>query len=273
MIITDVWASIIALFLATETASGAPSTTIKARREHLEHLARRIGVDPADVTGELLAGYAAAQTWARETRRGRRATFRKFWSWGVDLGHLSIPAADALPKVRAGIANPRPCPDGAYQRALMAAQPRERLMLRLSAEMGLRRAEVAQIHAADIVDDLGGLTLIVHGKGAKRRDVPLPTGLATELGRQCRHGYAFPGDDGGHLSPRWVGKLITGLLPGELTMHTLRHRFASRAWREGVDVWVIQSILGHASADTTRRYVAIPKTAERGAIESLSRAA
>lgn len=273
MIITDVWASIIALFLATETASGAPSTTIKARREHLEHLARRIGVDPADVTGELLAGYAAAQTWARETRRGRRATFRKFWSWGIDGGHLSIPAADALPRVRAGLAAPRPCPDGAYQRALMAAQPRERLMLRLSAEMGLRRAEVAQIHAADIVDDLGGHTLIVHGKGNKRRDVPLPTGLAVEMLNQCRRGYAFPGDDEGHLSPRWVGKLITGLLPGELTMHTLRHRFASRAWREGVDVWVIQSILGHASADTTRRYVAIPKTAERGAIDSLSRAA
>ena len=89
----------------------------------------------------------------------------------------------------------------------------------------------------------------------------------------CRSGFAFPGDDAGHLSPRWVGKLITRLLPAELTMHTLRHRFASRAWSSGVDIWVLQSILGHASSDTTRRYVAIPKTAERSAIEGLSRVA
>ena len=53
-------------------------------------------------------------------------------------------------------------------------------------------------------------------------------------------------------------------------MHTLRHRFASRAWSSGVDIWVLQSILGHASSDTTRRYVAIPQTAERAAIESMS---
>lgn len=264
------WARLIALFLSHETAGGSPATSIRARREHLEHLARRISADPADVTGEMLAGYAAGQTWARETRRGRRATFRKFWTWGITAGHLSADASAALPRVKAGVANPRPVSDNAYRVALMKARPRERLMLRLSAEMGLRRAEVSRIHARDIVDDLGGWTLIVHGKGAKRRDVPLPAGLAVELIDTCRHGFAFPGDDSGHLSPRWVGKLITDLLPADVTMHALRHRFASRAWSSGIDVFVIQSILGHASPETTRRYVAVPKTAERAAIDRLA---
>lgn len=268
--ITSQWNSVIDRFAETERAGGAPETTIRARREHLEHLARRIGIELADVTGEQLAEYAAGQTWARETRRGRRATFRKFWSWAIEGGHTEVNAADALPRVKAGVANPRPCPDGAYRAALMAARPRERLMLRLSAEMGLRRAEVARIHARDIEDDLGGWSLVVHGKGAKLRTVPLPAGLARELSEQCGRGFAFPGDDAGHLSPRWVGKLITGLLPEGVTMHALRHRFASRAWREGIDVFVIQSLLGHASPETTRRYVAVPKTAERAAIDRLA---
>lgn len=270
--IPDDWAMMIALFLTHETAAGAPGTTLRARREHLEHLARRIAAGPADVTGEQLAAYAAAQPWARETRRGRRASFRKFWSWGVTAGHLHTDASAALPRVKAGVPNPRPVADHAYKRALMAAGQRERLMLRLSAELGLRRAEVAQIHRDDIVDDLGGWSLIVHGKGAKDRTVPMPAGLAVELREACRHGFAFPGDDAGHLSPRWVGKLITGLLPDGVTMHALRHRFASRAWREGIDVFVIQSLLGHASPETTRRYVAVPQTAERAAIDRLSAA-
>lgn len=233
-------------------------------------MARRIGADPAEVTGDDLAEYAGAQDWARETRRGRRATFRKFWGWGLTAGHLSVDASAALPRVRAGVANPRPCPDQAYRHALMQARPRERLMLRLSAEMGLRRAEVARIHGRDIEDDLGGWSLVVHGKGAKDRTVPLPAGLARELIDTCRRGFAFPGNDAGHLSPRWVGKLITRLLPEFVTMHALRHRFASRAWREGIDVFVIQSILGHASPETTRRYVAMPRTAERAAIDRLA---
>lgn len=273
LMVCSVWMQVIDSFILTQAAAGAPATTQRARRDHLMHLARRVDVDPAEVTGDMLLSYVAGQTWANETRRGRRSTFRKFWSWGLTAGYLTIPAADSLPVVKAGAPSPRPCPDGAYQRALMKARPRERLMLRLSAELGLRRAEVAQIHERDIADDLGGVSLRVHGKGNKERTVPLPAGLAIELTEACKHGFAFPGDEAGHLSPRWVGKLITRLLPPELTMHTLRHRFASRAWSSGVDIWVLQSILGHASSDTTRRYVAIPQTAERAAIEGMSRAA
>ena len=44
-------------------------------------------------------------------------------------------------------------------------------------------------------DDLGGWSLVVHGKGAKLRTVPLPAGLARELIDQCGRGFAFPGDD------------------------------------------------------------------------------
>ena len=247
------WNDIIARYLDFQRAGGSPKTTVYTRRQHLEHMARRIGVEPVEVDTDALAGYMAGQSWAPETRRGRRNTFRSFWRWGVEVGGLQINAAEALPRVRVPAPRPRPCPDLSYRSALTQAQPRERLMLRLAAEMGLRRSEVARVHVDDLLDYLGGMTLQVHGKGGKVRLVPLPAGLALELRDACKSGYAFPGNDGGHLSPRWVGKLVTRLLPDGLTMHTLRHRFASRAWASGIDTFVIQDILGHASPATTRR--------------------
>lgn len=271
--INDDWEQVIVGFLTAQRAGGYPPTTVDLRRQHLEHMARRIGCAPAAVTTDALIEYMAAQNWARETRRGRRQTFRTFWGWASSTGRVPLDVADDLPRVRAGEPNPRPCPDGAYLRALTAADRRVRLMIRLGAELGLRRAEVARIHARDLIDDLGGMTLLVHGKGNKKRMVPLPAGIAAELAEQCEHGFAFPGEDEGHLSPRWVGKLVGRLLPEGVGMHTLRHRFASRAWGSGVDVFVLQTILGHASPATTRMYVAVPQTAARSALEGLARAA
>lgn len=131
-------------------------------------------------------------------------------------------------------------------------------MLRLAAEVGMRRAEVAVGHSRDIFEDLGGHSLTAHGKGGKARDLPLPPGLAAQL-MALPAGYFFPGSDAGHLSPRWVGKLVTLLLPDDLTMHTLRHRFATRAYAVDKDVFVVQELLGHASPATTRRYVQVPR--------------
>lgn len=124
------------------------------------------------------------------------------------------------------------------------------------------RAEVARVHSRDLVDDLDGASLVVTGKGGKQRVVPLTATLAAELRARPR-GYAFPGSDDGHLSPRWVGKIVAELLPGTATMHQLRHRFATRAYAVDRDVLTVQQLLGHASPATTQRYVVVPPEAGR----------
>src|SRR5690606_22561104 len=85
--------------------------------------------------------------------------------------------------------------------ALLAAPPRETLMLRLAAEMGLRRGEVAQVHTDDVLDDLIGWSLVVHGKGGRDRVVPMPGTLARAIQDRPR-GYLFPGDYGPGISRR-----------------------------------------------------------------------
>ncbi|MGO3555871.1 MAG: tyrosine-type recombinase/integrase, partial [Microbacterium gubbeenense] len=113
--------------------------------------------------------------------------------------------------------------------------------------------------------------LIVHGKGDRPRVVPLPGGLAAEIGEQCqRFGYMLPGDDAGHLSPRYVGKLATLVLPDDWTLHALRHRFATRAYSLDRDVFTVQQLLGHASPATTRRYVALDTSSMRSTVERVA---
>jgi integrase len=156
-----------------------------------------------------------------------------------------------------------------YQTALRRADERERLMMRLAADAGMRRAEIAVAHTDDVFEDMLGWSIVVHGKGGKRRVVPLTRGFAALL-RDRPHGYLFPGDEGGHLSPRWVGKLVNRLLDGDWTIHSLRHRFASRAHRVNRDLAVVQDLLGHASPATTRIYVATDDSDRRRTIEAIA---
>ncbi len=267
--LTTEWQTAIEGFLAHERAGGKRSNTTRARREHLSHLARRVTVGPWAVNADILLDYLAAQEWAVETRRGRRTTFQRFYEWGLYRGHVMVSPVDAVPKIRMHIGGARPAPDKVYHEALMAAKPREKLMLRLAAEVGMRRAEVAQVHSRDLMEDFVGRSLMVHGKGGKTRIVPLPESLGRALA-DAERGYLFPGADNGHLSPRYVGKLLRDLLPGEWTMHTLRHQFATRLYALTRDVFLVQETLGHASPATTRRYVPLDRERGRSAIDELA---
>lgn len=267
--LTD-WESAIHDFDQWLAAGGAPATTRSTRRQHLEHAARRLPVGPWQVNGDLLVAYCSAQEWKPETRRGRRSTFRAFYGRAVARGTMHLNPADALPVVRPAQPKPRPAPDEVYAAALAAARPRERLMLRLSAELGLRRAEVAAVHVTrDLWHDSTGAWLTVHGKGRKDRNVPVPGGLAAAL-REAGPGFAFPGADDGHLSPRWVGKLIARIMPDTWTMHTLRHRFGTAAYAVDRDLLTVQQLLGHASPATTRVYVRLPPETLRTTVVALA---
>lgn len=264
---TPTWHAAIGDYLTFLRAGGSPSTTIATRRDHLGMFAKELGGSPWAVGPTELLAVFADMTCAQETRRGRRTTLRSFYKWAQGEGRVETNLALCLPVVRATAPNPRPVSDENYRLALAKADDRSRLMVRLSAELGLRRAEVATVHSRNIIDDLDGWSLVVQGKGNKIRTLPMPRALADEL-RRLPKGWAFPGNDGGHLSPRYVGILVSRLLPEGWTMHKLRHRFATRAYAVDRDVFTVQDLLGHASPATTRCYVAIPNAALRKTVEA-----
>ena len=268
------WQPLIAAFLRHLIAAGKPASTVQTRRHQLERLARAVHAPPGSVTRDTITDFHAEQEWALDTRRGHRNAAVAFFTWAHTTGRLASNPAAGLPVVKASSPAPRPAPDRAVKVALETPSPRTRLMLRLACELGMRRAEVAQVCTQDIEDGIGGATLRVHGKGGKIRIIPISDdlALAVEAGAaghtpgSARSGWLFPGADNGHLSARWVGELCAAALPGGWTMHTLRHRFATRAYRGSRNLRAVQTLLGHASLATTQRYTAVDENEVREAM-------
>lgn len=266
------WVEAISSWLVALRAAGRPETTIGLREYQLNRLAAAMAPrGPWEVSGEALVGWLGSQAWARDTRRSYRSAIRGFYTWATDRGYCDGNPALEIPPVRPTEPAPHPAPEDAYRVALAGADARTRLMLRLAAELGLRRGEVARVHADDLIRDLSGWSLRVHGKGGRERVVPLTDSMAALVRRHAARGYLFPGSDDGHLSPRWVGKLVSRSLPEAWAMHSLRHRFATRAYAADHDVFTVQSLLGHASPVTTVRYVAIDDARRRAVIRAVSR--
>ncbi|MFJ3423583.1 tyrosine-type recombinase/integrase [Leifsonia aquatica] len=227
------------------------------------------------MTTDDIAGYIASQNWERETLRGRRTTLASFYSWGVARGYIESDPTEPIAKVKPGSPNPRPVPDRVYLAALARADEVEAIWIDLAAEHGLRRAEIAVIHENDLAETLLGHDLQVHGKGGTDRIVPLTRAMARALLARADalgNTYLFPGDDHGHVSPRWLGKRVNMLLDGDWTIHKLRHRAATRFWinSEG-DPYAVADLMGWASLNMVRTYVKIPDDRLRSIVEGASR--
>lgn len=241
----------------TLKAAGLSAQTIKSRRYKMVHLvALLMPSGPEDVTTEQIVQVFARQQWKPETRKAYRNTISSFFRWLHKSGRRSDDPSLDVPRVKKPHAHPRPCPDRYIAAAMEMATTSERLMIRLGAECGLRRGEIARVHSDDVVADNAGRSLIVRGKGDKQRIVPLPDDLAGII--MDARGYLFPGRFGGHVEESYIGDHISRLLPDGYAAHTLRHRFATTAYAATHDLFVVAELLGHESVETTEHYVALP---------------
>lgn len=232
----------------TLKAAGLSAQTIKSRRYKMVHLAALLMPSgPEDVTTEQIVQVFARQQWKPETRKAYRNTISSFFRWLHKSGRRSDDPSLDVPRVKKPHAHPRPCPDRYIAAAMEMATTSERLMIRLGAECGLRRGEIARVHSDDVVADNAGRSLIVRGKGDKQRIVPLPDDLAGII--MDARGYLFPGRFGGHVEESYIGDHISRLLPDGYAAHTLRHRFATTAYAATHDLFVVAELLGHESVE------------------------
>jgi len=143
---------------------------------------------------------------------------------------------------------------------------RNRVALTTAYGAGLRVGEVVRLTAAAI-DSSRMLIRIEHGKGGKDRYVMLSPQLLQVLRtyyRLARPGrWLFPGHD--PAEPVSIATLQDACrqaarqanLDKPVTVHTLRHSFATHLLEAGTDIRIIQVLLGHARLSTTARYTQV----------------
>ena len=246
-------------------SGGAPETSIALRRYYITRLCCEHS-DPLALTVDDLAAWLSASSWSPNTKKSARSALRSFYAWLVHTGRLSSSPAHLLPAVRVPRSKPKPTPDRTYRKALMGADARARLAIRLGGACGLRRGEIARVHGDDIEEDLCGYSLRVTGKGGHVRLVPLPDDLAADL--LALDGWAFPSPCGGHLTPHHLAKIVRAALGGEHCTHSLRHRAATVAYAGTRDLRAVQELLGHSRPETTAAYVQVPDDAIRAAMRA-----
>lgn len=264
------WDDLIDEWATALRAARRAEQTIALRTYHLRRLAAWAGpVDPWSLTLRDLQRWTGGHAWANETARSVRSSLRQFWAWGVGTGQTLVNVADGLAVIAPAQPRPKPAPPALVEYALSDPDDRVRLMVRLGNDLGMRRGEVARGHSDDLERTLKGWALHVHGKGKRDRRLPLPDDLARAL-LALPAGYFFPGGEDGHLSARWVGRLVKRALKDEATMHQLRHLCATQLNDRTGNLRLVQEVLGHASVATTERYVKVEDDAIRDAIASKS---
>ena len=151
---------------------------------------------------------------------------------------------------------------------------------------GLRVAEVAMLKVSD-VDSERMLLRVERGKGGRYRNAILPADLLTLLrewwkaGRQQgvmhAQGWLFPGQQATKpISTRHLHRIVVeAAQAAEITKrvgpHTLRHSFATHLLEDGVDIRVIQALLGHSKLDTTALYTKVATRTVRAVISPLDK--
>lgn len=176
-------------------------------------------------------------------------------------------------------------PEEARRLIAMAGTLKVHVLLALGYGCGLRAGEIVRLKAGDL-DSAQMIIRIVQSKGRKDRHVMLPAELLDLLREWWkvrptrfdadlppRERYLFPGRKPGQpMTTRQLGRLFHGAaeaagITKPITLHTLRHSFATHLLEAGVDVRKIQAVLGHDKLETTARYTRVA-TGMIAAIES-----
>jgi integrase/recombinase XerD len=140
---------------------------------------------------------------------------------------------------------------------------------------GLRASEVTHLKISDI-DSARKALRIEQGKGRRDRYAMLSPVLlqmlrawwveGQRLGKLLPNGWLFPGmNPVDPLSTRQLGRLCKlaaadAGIDKRVSLHTLRHSFATHLLEQGVDIRVIQVLLGHQKLDNTARYTQVATT-------------
>lgn len=206
---------------------------------------------------------------------------KSFYSFAVDEGTVTENPCRGIPPVRV----PLRIPHVLNERDLANARKpvrrisqfvalRDELLVEFLYATGLRRNETVGVRVSDI--NFADNSVRVIGKGNKERRVYFTPACAALLRRYID---IRPQTIGGHLFVTQTGRQIThwtvNLVVKNIfsrhgihgSAHTLRRTYATTLYKNGMDIYKIQKLLGHGDISTTQRYVAVVQDDIRNSYE------
>ncbi len=243
--------------------SGKSKSTLTNYSRQLAHLALHYNQLPTELDSEQVLDYLHLV----KSNGSPSATFFKFTVYGLRYAcklrglpyqQFSLPSIEHNDKLPAVL-------NASEVRALLKACDllKHRLLIGLCYGCGLRCAEVRQLKLAD-ADTERGMLHVKQGKGNKDRCLPMGTmlarGIRDYIAAEKPRIYLLEGHDGNAYSQRGAQWAIAQAvkkagIAKEVSLHTLRHTYATHLLEQGVNILTIKELLGHAHIETTMVYL------------------
>lgn len=258
-------------------ARGLSKRTVHERARMVRRVAEASDVSPDVLSSRQLLTYLARSGVGQSTRANYHVALSAWCRWLVEQGIRSDNPMATVPRPKIPRRRPRPVETAHLERLLSSRMHRRtRTMVILAAFAGLRVHEIAKIRGEDV--DHMGKRLYVVGKGGVDEWLPLHPRIAREARNYPRKGYWFTTYIGneeaqtGPVLPASVSAIMSiamsrAGIPG--TAHSLRHWYGTQLVRSGADLRTAQTLLRHASLQTTQIYVAVGEDRRAEAISRL----
>ena len=270
--------------------SGHGESTLHNYCRHLVQMALHFSCLPTELDDEQIEDYlyllqqqhnTPSESYFKHTVYGLRFLFRLE---GLDAKRVSLPIIEKQEKLPVVLSR--------QEMKTLLKTPvllKHRILLGLLYDCGLRCMEVRSLEIKDI--DLNRRMIhIRQSKGKKDRYVPMGTVMAKGLQKymEAEHPVRWlfngkgdtviagrkGGDFDSRYSQRGVQWAVTQAvkqagIQKEVSVHTLRHTYATHLLEAGTDIMTIQKLLGHESIDTTMIYLHIAQPSDRPPLSTL----
>jgi integrase len=207
--------------------------------------------------------------WKSSSRNRWQAAFSLIFRVGIDNEKITKNPAAGIKRKTENNEKVRFLSDEEERNLLRTADPRFHSHLLLSIHTGIRMSEQYSLKWSQI-DFEGRQIYLPRTKNGNPRDVPLNgTALSAleRLRRESDGDLVFPNAE----SPRgWFLAAIERARINDYTWHCNRHTFASRLVMAGVDLHTVGELLGHRTAQMTKRYAHLSVNHKQAAVERIS---
>jgi integrase/recombinase XerD len=258
--------------------SGKSNSTLNNYGRHMAHVALHFNCIPTQLDKEQIEEYlfylkkelSPSDSYFKFTVYGLRFLFRLE---GLDDRIIQLPEISRSNKLPTVLSR--------EEIKVLLKVPtllKHRILLALIYGCGLRCMEVRQLEIKDVDFDRGMLH-IRQGKGRKDRYVPLgkllSKGIKDYLNNEKPHKWLFNGKDHhqefSQRGVQWVlGEAVKKTkIKKDVSVHTLRHSYATHLLEDGLDIVTIKELLGHERIETTMIYLHVARSGRQSAFSPL----